>query len=130
MAKASDKAPVFSGEFRHAMDEKKRVTIPARWRSGDTDQVFIVKNPNRDCLTALPAEAFERIGEEAKAHCASLSEHRVFMSHFYSQAARCTIDKQGRLLLPDELCSQARLDTELVLIGSWDRFEIWNPERW
>lgn len=92
--------------------------------------MFIIKNPKRACLNALPAPIFEKIGEEAKLHAPSLADYRTFMSHFYSQATSCTIDKQGRLLLPEQACAELDLQTDVLLAGVGDRFEIWNPTEW
>ena len=46
--------PIFSGEFRHALDDKNRITIPSRWRQGESDEFFVVPNPAKPCLTAMP----------------------------------------------------------------------------
>jgi transcriptional regulator MraZ len=125
--------PIFFGEFRHALDEKSRVTIPSRWRRGDSDEFFIVPNPSQQCLTAMPPEVFKRIGDEAGKHIAvSQQEHRIFMRNFYSRAQLCATDKQGRLLLPVAHCDQAGLKpkSDAMLTGGSDRFEIWSPEAW
>jgi MraZ protein len=130
MANSTSNFPIFSGEFRHAVDEKNRVTIPSRWRAeGGVEEFFVVKNPKRPCLTVMPPAVFQQVGENA-ARNATPAEHRVFMTHFYSQAKSCSIDKQGRLLLPDEQCKTAALKGEVVLTGSSDRFEVWNAANW
>jgi len=130
MSTPSTKTAIFSGMFQHALDAKKRVTIPARWRSDGIEEIFIVRNPKRACLTALPPDVFQQIGDDAKARAGTAAEHRAFMTQFYSHAASCVIDKHGRLLLPDKHREQAALDTDVVLTGSSDRFEIWSPENW
>ncbi len=129
MAKSITSSPIFSGEFRHSLDDKNRITIPARWRSGETEEVYVVKNPKRACLTVMPQEVFKRIGEDAKEK-SSPAEHRIFITHFYSQAKNCTIDKQGRLLLPEDYCKAAGLRSDVVLTGGSDRFDLWSPASW
>ncbi len=129
MAKTSSSNPIFSGEFRHSLDEKNRVTIPACWRSADADEFYIVKNPKRPSLTVMPGDVFQSIGEDAKART-SAAEHRVFMTHFYSQAKKAAIDKQGRLLLPEDHCKNTGIKSDVVLTGSSDRFELWSPTNW
>src|SRR2546430_1670471 len=101
MAKPPDKAPIYFGEFRHALDPKNRVTIPARWRSENCDELFIIRNPKRACLTVMPEEVFQRIGDEAITRAGSLAEHRRFVTRFYSSAVNVPIDKQGRMLVPE-----------------------------
>ena len=120
---------VFSGEFRHSLDGKKRVTIPSAWRCNETDEFVIVPNPSESCLAVMPPEAFERMGEEAKA-TRSPQEYRLFVRLFYSNSYRVSTDKQGRLLLPENYCTQAGLSGDTVLVGGMDRFEIWNVENW
>lgn len=130
MSKPSDNLRIFFGEFRHGIDQKKRVTIPARWRSDEVDEFFIIPNVKHPSLVVLPQDVFQRMGEESKAVLATPREQRLFTTHFYSRAQNCSIDKQGRLLLSDELCKHAALDGELALVGGSDRFEIWNPKNW
>lgn len=119
---------LFSGEVRHALDPKNRVTIPARWRSEEMEEFFVVRHSQQACLVAMPPDVFEKVGKEAEQKAPSAAEYRKFITKFYSSAARCVLDKQGRLLLPLELCQNIGLRGELVLAGSLDRFEIWSPE--
>ena len=129
MARSASSTPIFSGEFRHSLDEKNRVTIPARWRGGEQEELFVVKNPQRACLTVLPREVFQQVGELARQNVTP-AQHRAFMTQFFSRAKNCPIDKQGRLLLPDDHCKVAGIRTEVVLTGSSDRFELWTPAAW
>lgn len=129
MATSSTAIPMFSGEYRHALDEKNRLTIPSRWRTEEVDEFFIIKSPKRACLTVMPRAVFIRIGEDAKAQTTP-TLHRRFVNQFYAQAKSCPIDKQGRLLLPDDQCQAAGLRGETVLTGSLDRFDLWSPANW
>jgi hypothetical protein len=58
--------PIFAGEFRHALDAKKRVTIPARWRSGEVDEFFAVPNPENGCLMVMPVAVAHEVAARAK----------------------------------------------------------------
>lgn len=129
MAKSTGSSPIFSGEFRHALDDKNRITIPAKWRGGEDEDLFIFKNPNRACLTVMARDVFQQVGENLKASVTA-TEHRAFMTQFYSRAKTCAIDKQGRLLVPDEQCKAVNLKTEVVLTGGSDRFDLWSPTNW
>ncbi|MEA3187580.1 MAG: transcriptional regulator MraZ [Chthoniobacter sp.] len=128
MAKPTSSAPIFSGEFRHSLDDKNRLTIPAQWRS-EIAAFYVIKNPKRACLTVMPPEVFGNIGAQAKEN-ATAAQHRIFMTNFYAQSKNCAIDKQGRLLLRDDHCKAAGLENEIVLTGSLDRFELWTPASW
>jgi len=129
MATSLNSLPIFSGEFRHALDGKNRVTIPACWRNEDSDEFFVIVNPSHGCLTAMPPAVFMSIGEEAKARYEP-SKLQDFIRKLYARAIRVTTDKQGRLLLNEEQCKQAGLHGDMVLAGARDRFEIWNPASW
>jgi len=129
MATSSNSLPIFSGEFRHALDGKNRVTIPSCWRSGDLDEFFVFLSPSHGCLTAMPPQVFTTIAEEAKARYEP-AKRQDFIRQFYSKAKRVAIDKQGRLLLNEDQCKQAGLRSDTVLAGASDRFEIWSPAGW
>ena len=120
---------IFSGEFRHALDAKNRITIPSKWRRTDSDEFFIIPNPSRACLTAMPPAVFQSIGEDAKARCEP-QKRQDFIRRFYAKAQQAASDKQGRLLITEEHCKAAGLNGEVILAGALDRFEIWSPDNW
>ena len=123
--------PLFTGEFRHAMDAKNRVTIPSRWRRGEIDEFFSIPNLEGRFLMVMPPREFKRLAEKVE-HDESLApaERRRFIRQFSSRAQHVTSDKQGRIVLPDEQCKPLDLRSEVVLVGNYSRFEIWSPEVW
>jgi MraZ protein len=123
--------PIFTGEFRHAMDAKNRVTIPSRWRRGEIDEFFSIPNLEGGFLMVMPPREFKRLAEKVE-HDESLppAERRRFIRQFSSRAQHVTSDKQGRIVLPDEQCKLLDLRSEVVLVGNYSRFEIWSPEVW
>ena len=128
---AAVKPLVFSGEFRPSLDQKKRLTIPARWRpEGRLEELFIVKSLHRGCLSALPGEVLEAMGERAAEKAPTIEDHQTFKDQFFASAAICPVDSQGRMVLSDDLCRFAGIDRETVLAGSGSKFDIWNPEAW
>jgi MraZ protein len=128
----SNKLPIFSGEFRHALDEKNRVIIPSCWRPGKPGKFFVFPNPTKPCLTAMPPSVFEKIGDEATAtsHNVAAQAHRALVRHLYAKAQICTADAQGRMLVPEEFCKHAGLKNDAILAGGSDRFDIWNAAHW
>ncbi len=123
--------PVFSGVYRHAMDAKHRVTIPSRWRHGEQEQFYLMPSPDGSFLSALPPAQFQKVNDDLMTNPKiSPADRRKFARFYFSQAQDCVIDRQGRLLIPDNFCQTAGLDGELLLVGAFDRFEVWNPERW
>jgi len=60
----------------------------------------------------------------------SARDRRIFLRHLHSRAQHGSVDRQGRLVLPEELCKQVGLKGEVALVGGRGRFEIWNLQRW
>ena len=122
---------VFSGEFRPLLDQKKRLTIPARWRpEGRLEELFIISSPDRNCLVAMPQEFLQATGEKAASLTPSVEAHQAFVDQLFASAVICPVDSQGRMVLPDDLCQFAGIEKEAVLAGSGEKFDIWNPEAW
>jgi MraZ protein len=125
--------PIYAGEFRHAMDAKKRVTIPSRWRRSDDvlDEFFVIPNLKEGFLMVMPPAEFKRLADKVE-HDSSLKpeERAKFMRQFSSRAQHVVGDKQGRIVIPDEQAKQLDLHGEVVLVGNYTRFEIWDPEKW
>ena len=131
MPKSSPVPTVYAGEFRHAMDAKHRVTIPSRWRGQDGEEFFAVPDPAGNFLMILPPAEFDRVKSDVEANAAiSPADRRKFIRRFYALAQMVAVDKQGRVLLPEDYCRRLGLEGEVVLIGSHSRVEIWNTERW
>jgi MraZ protein len=123
--------PIFAGEFRHTLDTKNRVTIPARWRRGDLDEFFAIPDHENGCLMVLPPEEFQRVAEKAESDPrVGSQERRKFIRQFYSRAQHVVSDKQGRIVVPEDYCRLLKLTGEVVLVGGHSRFEIWNQNAW
>jgi len=124
---------IFSGKFERSMDAKKRVTVPASWLSSGESQEFyslVNPNPNEPYLMVMPPEEFRAIQEKVDQTNMPEAQKRKFMRQFSSNARTISVDKQGRVLLPEQQCTDASLKDEVILIGAMKRFEIWNPEHW
>ena len=123
--------PIFAGEFRHAMDAKNRVTIPSRWRTSDVDEFFAIPNLEAGFLMVMPPSEFRRVAQKVENdESLGRAERRRFIRQFSSKAQHLSSDKQGRMVLPEEQCKLLKLQREVVLVGSYTRFEIWNPDNW
>ena len=126
----TQKTIVFSGEFFPLLDEKKRLTIPARWRTDGLEEIFIVKSPSRGCLTAMPQAVLRAVGEKAAAQGFTVADHQVFKDQFFANAVNCPIDSQGRMVLSEEHCRFAGIKKQVALVGADEKFDLWNPEAW
>ena len=121
----------YAGEFRHAIDEKNRLTIPARWRRNEAEEFILLPSSDNQFLLVMPPEEFARMSASAESNAqVNARERRVFLRQLHSRAQHGLADKQGRLVLPEELCRQIGLKGEVALVGGRGRFEVWNASRW
>ncbi len=128
---APDNRIIFAGDFRHVMDVKNRVTIPARWRQSEIDEFYTVPAPRGDFLRVIPPQEMRRISDEVKANPnISPRDRAIFERGFYSRAQHVATDRQGRIVLAEEHCKQSDLSGDVVLVGVDRWFEIWSPDRW
>ncbi len=131
MSSDQNSTPTFSGEFCHGVDPKGRVTIPASWRKSDADEFYLMVDRSNSFVRAMSPERFRAVAEKIEKDPAVTPKDRtVFLRHFYSRAMNQTADKQGRLLLPENARKQVGLAEEVVLVGAFDTFEVWNKARW
>ena len=123
--------PLFAGTMRHALDDKNRVTVPARWRRSGELELFAIPDPRQALLILLGEVEMQRLSGELD-DLAGLDPvaRRSFKRQFFATAQLCPMDKQGRLVLPGDLCASLSLKGEVVLVGGGSRIEVWSPEQW
>jgi MraZ protein len=122
---------LYAGQFRHFIDEKNRITIPARWRRGSPAEFIILPEANDQFLLVMSPEEFARMISAAESNPnVSARDRRVFLRQLHSRAQHGGADRQGRLVLPEEHCRSVGLKGEVALVGGRGRFEIWNLQRW
>lgn len=117
------------GEFQHNIDNKGRLTMPAKFRP-DLGATFIVTRGLDGCLFGFPMSSWEIIHEKLKELPLTKKDARAFTRFFYSAATEVEIDKQGRVNLPNNLIEYAKIDKECRVIGVADRIEIWSSDTW
>ncbi|MBN1897909.1 MAG: division/cell wall cluster transcriptional repressor MraZ [Spirochaetes bacterium] len=128
---------MFKGTSFHTLDEKGRLAIPNKLRNliektGDAE-VLIVTQGFEGCLLAYPASSWRDIEKKAEEfNKLSLTNRtaRYFIRFFIEPAADCTLDKLGRIMLPQNLREYAKIKKEVVVSGSVDKIEIWAREEW
>ena len=120
----------YAGEFRHFIDEKNRITIPARWRRGDAEEFIILPEAKSEFLLVMSPEEFSRMSAAAESDPnVSARDRQVFFRQLHARAQHGGADKQVRLVLPEDLCKKVGLKGEVVLVGGRGRFEIWNLQK-
>lgn len=120
---------MFMGEYRHSLDEKGRLFIPARMRELLGGRFVITKGLDR-CLFLYSGQEWEGVQERLGQLPLSSSEARAFARFFFSGASECEPDKQGRILVPQVLRQYAGLLRETVIVGVGTRVEIWPVQGW
>jgi len=121
----------YAGEFRHSLDEKNRVTIPSRWRRTQGEEFILLPQATQQFLLVISPEAFARMSSAVELNeGVTARDRRVFLRQLHSRAQHAVADRQGRLVLPEELCRKVGLKGEVALVGGRGRFEIWNLQRW
>jgi len=120
---------MFLGEFRHTIDEKGRLTIPAKFRGLVAAGMVITRGFDRN-LMAYSLEGWQALAERIAALPISDPSAREFRRRVFSGAVDLIPDRQGRVLLPTYLREFAGIDTEVVIAGVYTHLEIWNAERW
>jgi MraZ protein len=121
----------YAGNFRHAIDEKNRLTIPSRWRRGESEDFILLADANHQFLLVMSHAEFDRMSSVAASEPSiSARDRRIFSRHLHARAEHGASDKQGRLVLPEHFCKQLGLKGEVALVGGRGRFEIWNLAQW
>lgn len=119
---------MFLGNYNYTIDEKGRVTIPAKLRS-DLGADFILTRGLDGCIALYPRKAWDVIISKYK-DLPNLQNTRNVLRFILSSASACNLDKQGRLSISSSLLQFAGIQKECVIIGVDDCLEIWSKERW
>lgn len=120
---------MFIGEYRHNIDAKGRIIIPAKFREMLAEKMIVTRGLD-GCLTIYTLEEWEVIFEQLKKLPNTKRESRMYVHMLTSKAAECEVDGQGRILLPAPLLEEAAIVKECVVVGVADHVEIWAKERW
>jgi len=115
-----------TGQYAHNIDAKGRLFIPARLRE-ELGQTFHVTVGLDHCLSIYSDESWATFTDKVRALPYSKAKA---LRPLFANAVDCEPDAQGRILIPTKLREYAGLQKEVVVIGSFDRAEIWNAERW
>src|SRR5215210_4757979 len=118
------------GEYEHTIDDKNRLTLPAKFREQLAAGVVVTRGMD-GCLYAYPAAEWrERFQSRVGALDPLSREGRKLQRHFFSGAAEADLDKQGRIMIPAALRGYAGLQRDVVVAGVHDHLEIWDRETW
>ncbi len=123
----------YAGDSTNALDDKNRITIPYTWRhgkKGEGEEFIITPGKDDEYLRVMVPAEFSNMSAEVKANPNIVPRDRtVYLRNLHSSAKHAFSDKQGRLVIPDELCQLAGLKGEVRLMGNLGSFEIWNTKK-
>jgi MraZ protein len=118
------------GEFEHTIDEKNRLTLPAKFRQALAPGLVLTRGLDA-CVGVYPAADWYRLRESRLAELDPFSaEARALQRFFYAGAVETEPDRQGRVMLPPALIEHGGLGREVTVVGLGDRLEIWDRAAW
>ena len=125
---------MFSGKYQHNIDQKGRLSIPAKFRDilshkYGSDTLILTRFLD-NCIVAYPLAEWKKIENKAQDLSTMKKDVRTFLRLFYANATEINIDAQGRILIPPTLRDFAKLGKEIVLVGFLNKIEIWSKEEW
>ena len=118
------------GEYEHTLDDKGRITLPAKFRERFKNGIVITRGMDR-CLYAYTPAEWQSLVQSTLASLNPLSpDGRKLQRFFFSGAAETAPDKQGRVSIPPALLTHAKLGRDVVVAGVHDHLEIWDRDAW
>ena len=120
---------MFTGEYRHTVDDKGRLAVPSRFRA-QLDAGVVVSRWLDDCLAIHTREGWDALAAKVAGLPITDGNARRFSRFIFAGASETTLDGQGRVLVPGYLRETAGLGSDAVVVGARDHAEIWAPDRW
>lgn len=120
---------MFIGEYRHNVDSKGRLAVPAKFRNMLKKGAVVTKGLD-NCLFLYSQDEWKKIAQKFASLPISQSKARAFARHMLAGAMEVKFDSQGRVNLPDYLVEFAGLKKKTIIAGVFDRLEIWDESVW
>ncbi len=119
------------GEYRHTMDDKNRLSLPAKFRR-ETGRKVVITSGLDSCLFIFTVKSWELITERLSSPDSAMlsADSRSFNRYLLGGAVEIDVDALGRMLLPEYLVTRAKLGRNVVIVGVRDRAEIWDEAKW
>ena len=120
---------MFLGQFEHSLDDKFRVTLPARFRGELALGVVITRGLDRS-LWVFTRDKWDEVAAKIDSIPWTHKEGRSFARLMFSGAGDAVPDKQGRVRIPDHLLKYAGIESDIIVVGVNSRIELWDPDQW
>ncbi len=119
------------GEYRHTIDDKKRLSLPAKFRR-ETGKKVVITSGLDSCLFIFTMDSWEEITKRLSSSDSSMlsADVRSFNRYLLGGAVEVEVDSLGRMLIPEYLVQRAKLGKNVVIVGVRERAEIWDETRW
>lgn len=128
---ATEGRVIYTGLFRHTLDDKGRLTIPSAWRHAHVADETFLATPHPDGYVAvLPPREVDALHAKISALKLSDAKAQAFVARFFSQTQDFSFDKAGRIGLSADLLRHAGIEKDAVLVGTMTKFNIYSPARW
>ena len=118
----------FRGKYEHTIDDRGRVSIPARYRNEFLDKIILTMSAD-GCIEVYTEDGFNHVASHVSVEPPTTPEGRRARRAFYSESFDTELDRQGRILIPPPLRRLAAVDGTVVIAGRKECLEIWNPRR-
>jgi MraZ protein len=121
----------FKGSATYAVDEKGRISIPAKFRkdlSRKARNTFVAIRGFEKCLRLYPLDEWERIELEIRKLNPNDADNRKYRRLMLDVAAEGKLDAQARFMIPKELLAHAAIESDVLIIGQIEYIEVWNPQ--
>ena len=134
MSNSGTTTQIYNSIYRHGVDEKRRIQIPSMWRPAEPGiQLTLIVWPQRaegPCLRVLPLKEMAELMASLDAMSNDDGKKTILKRIIGSESTQVTLDKAGRICVPEEMATSAGISKEATLVGLLDRFEIWDPARY
>lgn len=123
----------FKGSFNYTVDSKGRINIPAKMRknlSPDANESFVITRGFENCIFVYPNDEWAKREAELAKLQQTNRDDRLFTRLLLQYAADVELDGQHRIVLTKELMEYAKISGDVLILGVFDRIEVWNPEEY
>lgn len=120
---------MFIGEYKHSIDSKGRLAIPAKFRTALTKGAVVTRGLD-NCLFLYTKNEWQKLAEKLATLPISQSRARAFARLMLAGAMDVKLDKQGRIILPEYLRKFAAMKKDAIVAGLYNRLEIWDEKTW
>ena len=120
---------MFLGEFEHTIDDKGRLSIPARFRPELEAGLYVTRGLDT-CLVIWDSQSWHALADRVRDLNPWQADARRMQRHFFAGAVQAQPDKLGRIVVPQYLRGYAHLEDDVVVVGLADRIEVWAKSEW